>query len=135
MKFGLFYLFSDFGDIPQDQLFEEVMEEIEHGEALGFDSVWLPEHHFAIYGMLGNPLLLAAAVAQRTTTMKIGTTVVVLPFQHPLRATDQDNTKIAIYGPVLFGHGFLSRLIMRYGSTVRVGSMPYGGTTGGRADT
>jgi alkanesulfonate monooxygenase SsuD/methylene tetrahydromethanopterin reductase-like flavin-dependent oxidoreductase (luciferase family) len=88
MKFGLFYLFSDFGDIPQDQLFDEVMEEIEHGEALGFDSVWLPEHHFAIYGMLGNPLLLAAAVAQRTTKMKIGTAVVVLPFQHPLRVAE-----------------------------------------------
>ncbi len=88
MKFGLFYLFSDFGDIPQDTLFSEVMEEIEHGESLGFDSVWLPEHHFAIYGMLGNPLLLAAAVAQRTTNMKIGTAVVVLPFQHPLRVAE-----------------------------------------------
>ncbi len=88
MKFGLFYLFSDFGDIPQDQLFDEVMAEIEHGEALGFDSVWLPEHHFAIYGMLGNPLLLAAAVAQRTTKMKIGTAVVILPFQHPLRVAE-----------------------------------------------
>ena len=88
MKFGLFYLFSDFGDIPQERLFAEVMEEIEHGEALGFESVWLPEHHFAIYGMLGNPLLLAAAVAQRTERMKIGTAVVVLPFQHPLRVAE-----------------------------------------------
>lgn len=88
MKFGLFYLFSDFGDIPQDQLFDEVMAEIEHGEALGFDAVWLPEHHFAIYGMLGNPLLLAAAVAQRTKRMDIGTAVVVLPFQHPLRVAE-----------------------------------------------
>jgi len=88
MKFGLFYLFSDFGDIPQDRLINEVMEEIEHGESLGFDSVWLPEHHFAVYGMLGNPLLLAAAVAQRTTHMKIGTAVVILPFQHPLRVAE-----------------------------------------------
>jgi len=88
MRFGLFYLFSDFGDISQQQLFQEVLEEIEVGEELGFDSVWLPEHHFAIYGMLGNPLLLAAAVAQRTRLMKIGTAVVVLPFQHPLRVAE-----------------------------------------------
>ncbi|MDP6344723.1 MAG: LLM class flavin-dependent oxidoreductase [Alphaproteobacteria bacterium] len=88
MKFGLFYLFSDFGDITQQQLFSDVLEEIEHGEELGFESVWLPEHHFAIYGMLGNPLLLAAAVAQRTQRMKIGTAVVVLPFQHPLRVAE-----------------------------------------------
>ena len=38
MKFGLFYLFSDFGDIPQDRIFNEVLEEIEFGEELGFDS-------------------------------------------------------------------------------------------------
>ena len=88
MKFGLFYLFSDFGNIPQDQVFNEVLEEIEYGEELGFDSVWLPEHHFAIYGMLGNPLTLAAAISQRTRTMKIGTAIMVLPFQHPLRVAE-----------------------------------------------
>ena len=77
MKFGLFYLFSDFGNISQRQLFNEVLEEIEYGEELGFDSVWLPEHHFAIYGMLGNPMILAAAIAQRTRTMKIGTAKLV----------------------------------------------------------
>ena len=32
MKFGLFYLFSDFGNIPQDQLFHEVLEEIEYAD-------------------------------------------------------------------------------------------------------
>ena len=88
MKIGLFYLFSDFGNIPQRQLFDEVLGEIEYGEELGFESVWLPEHHFAIYGMLGNPLLLAAAVSQRTETMKIGTAIVVMPFQHPLRVAE-----------------------------------------------
>ena len=88
MKFGLFYLFSDFGNIPQDQIFREVLEEIEFGEELGFESIWLPEHHFAIYGMLGNPMTLAAAISQRTTRMKIGTAIMVLPFQHPLRVAE-----------------------------------------------
>jgi len=88
VKFGLFYLFSDFGDIPQDQIFNEVLEEIEYGEELGFESVWLPEHHFAIYGMLGNPLTMAAAISQRTHQMKIGTAIMVLPFQHPLRVAE-----------------------------------------------
>ena len=98
MKFGLFYLFSDFGNIPQQQLFDEVLEEIERGEELGFESVWLPEHHFAIYGMLGNPLLLAVAVAQRTQKMKIGTAVAVLPFQHPLRVAEDAATVDALSG-------------------------------------
>ena len=85
MKFGLFYLFSDFGDIPQDQIFNEVLEEIEYGEELGFDSVWLPEHHFAVYGMLGNPLTMAAAISQRTHQMQICPAIMVLPSQPPLR--------------------------------------------------
>ena len=88
IKFGLFYLFSDFGNIPQDQIFREVLDEIEYGEELGFDSIWLPEHHFAIYGTLGNPMTLAAAISQRTTRMRIGTAIMVLPFQHPLRLAE-----------------------------------------------
>lgn len=88
MKIGLFYLFSEFGNVPQDRIFREVLEEIDYGEELGFDSVWLPEHHFSVYGTLGNPLTLAAAIAQRTKRMLIGTAVMVLPFQHPLRVAE-----------------------------------------------
>ena len=106
MKFGLFYLFSDFGNIPQDRIFDEVLDEITYGEELGFDSVWLPEHHFAIYGMLGNPLTLAAAVSQRTKRMKIGTAVMVLPFQHPLRvAEDAALVDVLSGGRLLLGFG------------------------------
>ena len=88
MKFGLFYLFSEFGDIPQDRIFHEVLEEIDYGEELGFDSVWLPEHHFSVYGTLGNPMTMAAVIAERTKRMLIGTAVMVLPFQHPLRLAE-----------------------------------------------
>jgi alkanesulfonate monooxygenase SsuD/methylene tetrahydromethanopterin reductase-like flavin-dependent oxidoreductase (luciferase family) len=106
MKFGMFYLFSDFGKIAPGRLFEEIMEEIEYGEELGFDSVWLPEHHFAVYGMLGNPLILAAAIAQRTKTIKIGTGIMVLPFQHPLRvAEDAALVDMLSNGRLLLGLG------------------------------
>ena len=106
MKFGLFYLFSDFGNIPQDRVFNEVLEEIEYGEELGFDSVWLPEHHFAVYGMLGNPMTLAAAISQRTHRMKIGTAIMVLPFQHPLRvAEDAALVDVLSGGRLLLGLG------------------------------
>ena len=88
MKIGLFYLFSEFGDIPQDRIFREVLEEIDYGEQLGFDSVWLPEHHFSVYGTLGNPMTFASAITQRTKRMLIGTAVMVLPFQHPLRLAE-----------------------------------------------
>jgi len=106
MKFGLFYLFSDFGNTPQDRVFREVLEEIEYAEELGFDSVWLPEHHFAIYGMLGNPLVLAAAIARSTRRIQIGTAIMVLPFQHPLRvAEDAALVDVLSEGRLLLGLG------------------------------
>ncbi len=106
MKFGLFYLFSDFGQITQDRLLHEVLEEITYAEELGFESVWLPEHHFAIYGMLGNPMIFAASVAERTRRMKIGTAVMVVPFQHPLRvAEDAAMVDALSHGRLLLGLG------------------------------
>lgn len=68
--------------------------------------MWLPKHHFAVYGMLGNPLTLAAAVSQRTKRMKIGTAVMVLPFQHPLRlAEDAALVDVLSGGRLLLGFG------------------------------
>ncbi|MDP6688824.1 MAG: LLM class flavin-dependent oxidoreductase [Alphaproteobacteria bacterium] len=89
MKFGMMYLFSEYGEIPQAQVFKEFLEEVELAEELGFDSIWLPEHHFSVYGMLGDTLTMAAAIAQRTKKIKIGTAVVLLPLQHPVRVAEQ----------------------------------------------
>ncbi len=89
MQFGLMYLFSEFGDTPQARVFGEFLDEVEAAEELGFDSVWIPEHHFSVYGMLGDTLTLAAAIAQRTKRIKIGTAVILLPLQHPVRIAEQ----------------------------------------------
>jgi alkanesulfonate monooxygenase SsuD/methylene tetrahydromethanopterin reductase-like flavin-dependent oxidoreductase (luciferase family) len=97
-------------------VFNEVLEEIEYGEELGFDSVWLPEHHFAVYGMMGNPMTMAAAISQRTHRMKIGTAIMVLPFQHPLRVAEDAALVDALSGGrLLLGMG---RATSRRNSTV-----------------
>lgn len=106
MKFGLMFLFSDLGRLPQEQVFKEVLEEICYAEELGFDSVWLPEHHFATPGLLGNPITLAAAVSQRTRRIKLGIGALVLPFQHPLRiAEDTALLDVLSEGRLLLGVG------------------------------
>lgn len=106
MKVGLMFLFSEFSNMPQKRVFDEVLEEIDFAEELGFDSVWLPEHHFATPGLLGNPLTLAAAVSQRTKHIKIGIAAVVLPFQHPLRiAEDAALVDVLSNGRLLLGVG------------------------------
>lgn len=106
MKVGLFYLFSEFAGVPQSEIINDTLVEVEYAEELGFDAVWLPEHHFSVYGILGNPFVMAAAIAQRTKRMQIGTAVMVLPLQHPLRvAEDGAMVDVLSGGRLLMGVG------------------------------
>jgi alkanesulfonate monooxygenase SsuD/methylene tetrahydromethanopterin reductase-like flavin-dependent oxidoreductase (luciferase family) len=65
------------------------LELIQRAETLGIDSVWLSEHHFFADGYLSQPLIVAAAVAARTTRMRIGTSLVIAPIRHPVHLAEQ----------------------------------------------
>jgi alkanesulfonate monooxygenase SsuD/methylene tetrahydromethanopterin reductase-like flavin-dependent oxidoreductase (luciferase family) len=69
--------------------------------------MWLAELHFAPdRSVLASPLILAAAIAQRTRRMKIGTAVQVLPLCHPLRLAEEAATVDQISdGRLIFGVG------------------------------
>ena len=62
---------------------------MEWTEELGFDEVWLTEHHFIDYGLAVDPAALAAAAASRTRRVRIGLAAAILPFHHPLRLAEQ----------------------------------------------
>lgn len=68
---------------------KENLAMMEYADSLGFDSVWLVEHHFSEYGVLPSAQMMAAAIAQRTKKVRIGTAVVVLPFNHPIRVAEE----------------------------------------------
>jgi alkanesulfonate monooxygenase SsuD/methylene tetrahydromethanopterin reductase-like flavin-dependent oxidoreductase (luciferase family) len=97
VKFGVQNLFPAEG-VDDDRVLLEALEDIKIADELGFDSVWLTEHHFSRYGILGNPLLVAAAIAQTTKTIQIGTAVVVLPFHNPLRLAEDAATLDTLSG-------------------------------------
>ena len=87
--FGLWYDFRQklpLGDYAR--FYAECLEEIEEAETLGFTGVWLSEHHFMDDGYLPSPLVVAAAIAASTSTMTIGTNVLLLPMHHPLRVAE-----------------------------------------------
>src|SRR4029450_12745348 len=84
VDFGLFYYCQGRG-VPHDQAYGEMLDQIALAEPLGFGECWFAEHHFTDYSLLPSPNLMIAAALQRTTRMRFGNYVNVLPFHHPLR--------------------------------------------------
>jgi alkanesulfonate monooxygenase SsuD/methylene tetrahydromethanopterin reductase-like flavin-dependent oxidoreductase (luciferase family) len=73
---------------PFPEFYESILDQIAHGEALGYDNVWLTEHHFTEDAY--NPSLMptAAAVAARTSTIRLGTFILIAPYQQPIRIAE-----------------------------------------------
>ena len=59
-------------------------------EELGFEAMWLGEHHFGPYGVgdIPNPILLGADLAARTSTIRIGQMANIAPWWHPIRLAE-----------------------------------------------
>jgi len=84
----------------------ELLEQVEAAETLGFESFWVAEHHFHEYGGIPRPPVWLAAGAMRTRRIRLGSAVVVLPFDNPLRTAEDYAMVDAISGGRLeFGIG------------------------------
>lgn len=109
MRFGIFSIVDHYpAELARStqQFYEELLEQIEVAEALGFDSFWVAEHHFHEYGAVPRPPIWMAAAAQRTKRIKLGSAVVVLPFDNPLRvAEDYAMVDIISGGRLILGVG------------------------------
>lgn len=79
-----------FGFIPTEggTYYPEFLEEVLLGEELGFDSVWLEEHHGVKNHYWPSPLVGLAGIATRTERLLLGTDIIVLPFYHPVRVAE-----------------------------------------------
>ena len=90
MKFGLQFDFRNPPDSGRsnEYVYRSTLELIELAEALGFDDIWLSEHHFVDDGFLPSPMTMAAAVAARTRRVAIGTIVLLTPLYHPIRLAE-----------------------------------------------
>src|SRR5437016_8964512 len=107
MKFGLY---SSIANPPRgenlDRAIDEVIAEAQLAEASGFDSCFFGEHHQDKDGFLPSPLIVAAAVAARTKTLKVGTSVILLPLHHPVRlAEDIITLDLVAKGRLIIGVG------------------------------
>ena len=91
---------------PFPEFYQQILDQICRCEDLGFDHVWLTEHHFTEDGYNPAVMTTAAAVAARTSTIRIGSFIVILPYQHPvLMAEEVANVDILSNGRFDFGVG------------------------------
>lgn len=92
------------------QYYDMILRQAEILEQYGYDSVWYSEHHYNGYSF-GNPAVIASAVAQRTSRIRLGTGVVLAPLNHPIRiAEEYAMLDVLSNGRVEFGvgRGFMS---------------------------
>jgi alkanesulfonate monooxygenase SsuD/methylene tetrahydromethanopterin reductase-like flavin-dependent oxidoreductase (luciferase family) len=83
---------------PWPSFYADVFDRIDHAEKVGIDTLWLTEHHHFEDGYLSQPCVWAAAVAARTTTIGIGTAIMIAPLRAPLDIAEQAALVDAISG-------------------------------------
>ena len=107
MRFGFFDQLPCAGDSSERERYHDLIAQIELGDALGFDTVWLGELHFSrAFSILADPLMVLAAAAQRTTRIRLGTAVTLLPLHNPVKIAEQAAvTDILSDGRLEFGVG------------------------------
>ena len=94
MEFGWYVEFHR--QVPQQSdtdAFAQGLAQVEDAERYGLDAIWLAEiHQQANRSVLSAPMTVASAIAARTSRIKIGTAVQVLPLCHPLRLAEESAT-------------------------------------------
>lgn len=89
MRFGIFLApFHTPRDNPTLML-QENLELIEWLDRLGYDEVWVGEHHSAGHEIVASPEIFIAAAAERTRRIRLGTGVISVPYHHPLNIADR----------------------------------------------
>ena len=71
------------------RIYQETLELFVAADQLGFDVGWIAQHHFRIHaGRLPSPFPFLAAAGERTQRLRLGTSIVVLPLEQPLRVAE-----------------------------------------------
>ena len=94
LKFGLVF---DFRNPPEwrrewKTFYDETLEDVQYAEELGYDHVWITEHHFIEDGYTPSVLPICAAVARLTSRVRIGTWVLLLPLHNAIRVAEDAAT-------------------------------------------
>jgi alkanesulfonate monooxygenase SsuD/methylene tetrahydromethanopterin reductase-like flavin-dependent oxidoreductase (luciferase family) len=106
MKFALQCLIGQREWESSSDVYAAMLAQADAAEDLGFEAIWIAEHHFTSYGTVPSPAVFGAAVAQRTKRLRIGIGISVLPFHDPRHvAEDYAMLDVLSGGRLDFGVG------------------------------
>src|SRR6201996_3712833 len=85
VKLSILSVADHYPDLPRStgELYRAVVDQAVLAEQLGYEACFIAEHHFHPYGAVPNPAVLLSAIAARTTRLRLGPAITVLPFRDP----------------------------------------------------
>ncbi|MGE3536874.1 MAG: LLM class flavin-dependent oxidoreductase [Candidatus Tectimicrobiota bacterium] len=89
MRFGHFFYPMNLDPSRDYQAISDCLAEAELVEQLGFDAIWISEHHFAGEAVYGDALVFGAAVAMKTQRLLLGLGVVEMALHNPVQLAIQ----------------------------------------------
>lgn len=89
MQFGLFLNNGIFENVDDQRALALTVETAQLAEDLGYDELWLTEHHFIDYGVCPSAITLAGFLLGRTNRIRVGTAVTLAPLVHPIALAEQ----------------------------------------------
>jgi alkanesulfonate monooxygenase SsuD/methylene tetrahydromethanopterin reductase-like flavin-dependent oxidoreductase (luciferase family) len=75
--------------VSKKEYYEQIAKEVEFAEKLGFQGVWIAEHHFSDYGIVPSTPVFLAHLATRTSRIRIGPAVSTIIFRNPIHVAEE----------------------------------------------
>jgi alkanesulfonate monooxygenase SsuD/methylene tetrahydromethanopterin reductase-like flavin-dependent oxidoreductase (luciferase family) len=108
MKLSMLSVVDHYPELSRNvgQFYDELIDQAVLADRLGYQTCFIAEHHFHPYGVVANPAVILAAIAQRTERILLGPSVAILPFRDPrLVAEDYAMLDLLSHGRLVLGLG------------------------------
>lgn len=91
MKFGMFLIGDNSPDLNRNlkDYYDEIIEQVQLAEALGFECFWFGEHHFDFFGVIPSPPVMMSVAEKWTKNIRMGVAVRLLPFRNPIFVAEE----------------------------------------------